>query len=189
MPLVLPADKPSARRVVRVARAQRRAETTPAARHALGEALAHGLRQRLEATSRPAVVAVYFSLPSEPPTEPLIGMLREHDIRLLVPELLADNDLSWRDVATGTDLGVAAIGSVGLVVAPALAVDRATGLRLGQGGGSYDRALARTKPGTPVLAVLFDDELVDGVPAEPHDRPVDAVLTPSGGVVPVGSGV
>ena len=54
------------------------------------------------------------------------------------------------------------------------------GRRLGQGGGSYDRALART--GAPVLAVVFDDEVIDEVPAEPHDRPVSGVLTPAGGI-------
>ena len=62
---------------------------------------------------------------------------------------------------------------------PALAVD-ALGRRLGQGGGSYDRALTRTS--APVLAVVFEDELVAAVPTEPHDRPVSGVLTPEGGV-------
>ena len=65
------------------------------------------------------------------------------------------------------------------MLAPALAVD-ATGHRLGQGGGSYDRALARTD--APVLAVVFDDELIAEVPTEPHDRLVSGVLTPVAGV-------
>ncbi len=49
------------------------------------------------------------------------------------------------------------------MLAPALAVD-GEGRRLGQGGGSYDRALTRTR--APVLAVVFDDELLGEVPAE-----------------------
>ncbi len=75
-----------------------------------------------------------------------------------------------------------------LVLLPGLAVDRATGLRLGRGGGSYDRVLARIETGAPagrarrplLATLLYPDELLDGVPAEPHDRPVDAVLTPDG---------
>jgi 5-formyltetrahydrofolate cyclo-ligase len=65
---------------------------------------------------------------------------------------------------------------------PALAVDGA-GTRLGQGGGSYDRALARLGAGARrlVLAVVHDDEVLAGpLPREPHDVGVDGALTPSG---------
>ena len=68
---------------------------------------------------------------------------------------------------------------------PGLAVDR-SGHRLGQGGGYYDRTLASVPShadGGPLLViVLFDDEVRDEVPYEPHDCRVDAALTP-GGVV------
>lgn len=80
----------------------------------------------------------------------------------------------------GPRLGPAAIGGAQLVIVPAVAVDR-RGIRLGRGGGSYDRALARVGAATLVVALLHDGELVDAVPAEPHDRPVDAVVTPSSG--------
>ncbi|NEC18679.1 5-formyltetrahydrofolate cyclo-ligase, partial [Streptomyces parvus] len=65
---------------------------------------------------------------------------------------------------------------------PGLAVDGA-GMRLGRGGGSYDRVLARlTAAGAhPSLVVLlYENEVVARVPAEPHDHPVDAVITPAG---------
>ncbi|MFB6395191.1 5-formyltetrahydrofolate cyclo-ligase, partial [Polymorphospora sp. 2-325] len=75
--------------------------------------------------------------------------------------------------------GPAAVGAADLVVVPAVAVDR-RGLRLGRGGGSYDRALARVAPATLTVALLHDGELLDAVPAEEHDRPVHAVITPSG---------
>ena len=55
------------------------------------------------------------------------------------------------------------------------------GVRLGRGGGYYDRALRHARPGAVLVAVVFDDEFVDGLPAEPHDRRVGAVVTPSGG--------
>ncbi|GAB3693246.1 hypothetical protein GCM10028814_34080 [Angustibacter aerolatus] len=65
------------------------------------------------------------------------------------------------------------------MVAPALLVDRA-GRRLGQGGGSFDRALARARPDALVVALLHDGELVEGpLPVEPHDRPVHVAVTPS----------
>ena len=56
------------------------------------------------------------------------------------------------------------------------------GNRLGRGGGSYDRALARVGPLIPVIALLYDDELLGRVPAEPHDTPVRAAVRPGPGI-------
>jgi 5-formyltetrahydrofolate cyclo-ligase len=80
----------------------------------------------------------------------------------------------------GPRLGPTAIGTADVVVLPALGVDR-RGVRLGRGGGYYDRALQHVRPGAVLVAVVFDDELLDELPAEPHDRLVTAVITPSGG--------
>jgi 5-formyltetrahydrofolate cyclo-ligase len=80
----------------------------------------------------------------------------------------------------GPKLGPTAIGTAEVVVVPALAVDRG-GTRLGRGGGWYDRALRHARPGAVVVAVVFDGEVVDRLPALDHDRPVTAVVTPSGG--------
>jgi 5-formyltetrahydrofolate cyclo-ligase len=131
-------------------------------------------------------VACYTSLPEEPGTKTLLAELRRHDVEVLLPVLLPDGDLDWelrpaRRDAPGT-LGPHAVASADLVVVPALAVDTA-GRRLGQGGGSYDRALARVPVRVPVLAVVHDDELLDAavspLPTLPHDRLVQAVATPS----------
>ena len=80
----------------------------------------------------------------------------------------------------GPRLGPTAIGTADVVVVPALAVAR-DGVRLGRGGGYYDRALLHARPDAVVVALVFDDELVERLPSEPHDRRVDAVVTPSGG--------
>lgn len=64
------------------------------------------------------------------------------------------------------------------VVVPGLAFDR-RGHRLGYGGGHFDRLLSRLRPGTLVVGVAFDAQLVDAVPVEDHDVPVDAVVTES----------
>ncbi len=121
-------------------------------------------------------------------------MLTEVCGRLLLPVLRPDNDLDWavfrgtlvpaarglREPA-GPRLGTGAIAGAELVIVPALAVDR-RGVRLGRGGGSYDRALHRVGPATLVVAALYDGELLDEVPEQPHDQRVDAVVTPSGGL-------
>lgn len=121
---------------------------------------------------------------------------------VLLPVLLPDGDLDWARYEgpsslrparrgllepAGPRLGVAAVTRADLVVVPALAVDR-RGVRLGRGGGSYDRALARvsagggTAGGALTVALLHDGELLDAVPAEPHDRRVGAVVTPAEGL-------
>lgn len=149
------------------------------------------------ATGAAATVAAYVSVGAEPGTRPLLDALRARGLRVLLPVLLADNDLDWAEYAgpaalapagrgllepVGGRLGPEAVTGAGLVLLPGLAVDR-RGLRLGRGGGSYDRMLARLERAgaRPVLAVLlYEHELLERVPAEPHDRPVDLALTPSG---------
>lgn len=72
-----------------------------------------------------------------------------------------------------------AVATADVVLTPGLAVDRG-GMRIGRGGGSYDRALGRVPVGTFTCTLLYDGELLDEVPAGPHDRRVTAVVTPSG---------
>lgn len=73
--------------------------------------------------------------------------------------------------------------TVDAVVTPGLAFDR-QGHRLGYGGGHFDRLLVRLRPGTFVVGVAFDGQLVDAVPVEAHDAAVDAVVTESGIIRP-----
>lgn len=65
-----------------------------------------------------------------------------------------------------------------LVVVPLLAFDR-TGRRLGQGGGYYDRALAalRARREVLVLGLAYGGQDTAGLPNEPHDQALDAILT------------
>jgi len=128
-------------------------------------------------------VAAYVPMRTEPGSLALLDGLRATGLGLLVPVVLADNDLDWTSWPDGTDrLGPQAIADVDAVLVPALAVTRA-GVRLGRGGGSYDRALARLTRQVPRVALLYDGELVDELPADPWDRPVSEVVTPSGWVV------
>ncbi|WP_327345248.1 5-formyltetrahydrofolate cyclo-ligase [Streptomyces europaeiscabiei] len=147
-------------------------------------------------------VAAYVSVGSEPGTHALLDALRARGVRVLLPALLPDNDLDWGAYEgeaslarvrhgggrtallepVGERLGTEAVTTADVVLLPGLAVD-ARGMRLGRGGGSYDRVLARLERAgaDPALVVLlYDSEVVDRVPEEPHDRPVHAVVTPSG---------
>ena len=180
------AAKAQLRRAVR----ERRAARGEAARAAAGEALA-----ALAAALAASPIAAFVGTRTEPPTLALLGALRARGRRVLLPVLRGDMDLEWATFESedalraarlgllepaGPSLGRDAIASAQLVLAPALAVDR-EGRRLGQGGGSYDRALERA--GAPVVAVVFDDEVLDeAIPVEAHDRRVAGVLTPAGGL-------
>ncbi len=132
-----------------------------------------------------AVVTSYVAVPGEPPTQALNAALTAHGIRVLVPITLPDFDLDWADASdpTAAPLGTDAVALADVVLSPGLAVDR-RGTRMGQGGGCYDRALPRRRTGTPVLVVLHPGELLDPtaarLPHEPHDQPVDAVVTADG---------
>ncbi|WP_436845823.1 5-formyltetrahydrofolate cyclo-ligase [Streptomyces tibetensis] len=146
-------------------------------------------------------VAAYVSVGSEPGTLALLDALRARGVRVLLPVLLPDNDLDWGAYEgegslasvrhggrmalmepVGERLGPDAVTTADAVLLPGLAVDE-RGMRLGRGGGSYDRVLARLERAGahPALVVLlYDSEVVGHVPEEPHDRPVHAVVTPSG---------
>jgi len=136
--------------------------------------------------------AAYVSFGTEPSTAELLRVMRSRGLRLLVPVLREDLDLDWAIYdephlmsqgtrgllePTGPRLGVDAVAEADVVVVPALAVGR-DGHRLGRGGGSYDRALARVA--APAVALLYSGELLADVPAQGHDRRVDVAVLPDG---------
>ncbi|MCC7327049.1 MAG: 5-formyltetrahydrofolate cyclo-ligase [Burkholderiales bacterium] len=71
-----------------------------------------------------------------------------------------------------------AVGDVEWVLVPGVAFDL-QGRRLGYGGGFYDRLLAMVRKGVPRVAGAFDVQVVDAVPAAPHDLAVDVIATES----------
>jgi 5-formyltetrahydrofolate cyclo-ligase len=179
-------DKAVLRRAARERRAQVDLST--------GEALRDAVLSLPEMADASCVTA-YVARMAEPDTAPLIAELHRRGVRVLLPVLLADLDLDWalddgerhrsevhRGLAepTSAPLGTDAIAQADVVLAPALAVDH-YGVRLGYGGGCYDRALTRIRPGALVVALLHDGELLaERLPVESHDRRVDAVAMPSG---------
>ncbi|MEV8507444.1 5-formyltetrahydrofolate cyclo-ligase [Actinoplanes sp. NPDC051475] len=193
------AERPSATKVALRSRllAVRRSKTPEALTLA-----ASVVQSTLEAHVRrhsPSVIATYVPLGTEPggPDLPeVIRLAAPTSAVLLLPVLLPDGDLDWASYEgpaslrpgarglmepTGPRLGTAAIARADLVVVPALAVDR-HGVRMGRGGGSYDRALARVPVTVFTVALLHDGELLDSVPAEAHDQRVRAAITPAQGL-------
>jgi 5-formyltetrahydrofolate cyclo-ligase len=148
-------------------------------------------------------VAAYYSVGTEPDTRGLVYALWKRGTYVLLPLLLPDGDLDWASYEGPDSLvpgprglaepgepprGADAVARADVILAPALAVDQA-GNRLGRGGGSYDRALARVGPLIPVIALLYDAELLSHVPAEPHDTPVRAAVRPAAGITWLPAGI
>ena len=144
-------------------------------------------------TDRPLTVAVTTALPFEPPTQPTVDALRARGDRVIAPRVLPERQLGWLEITDATTwapgpFGIAeptgtpladGLAAADVVIAPALMID-AAGIRLGQGGGYYDRALAAVdRSRTLVIGVVFDDEVVEALPADEHDMAVDIVVTPS----------
>ncbi|MEV5435205.1 5-formyltetrahydrofolate cyclo-ligase [Streptomyces sp. NPDC052682] len=193
------ADDPDKRRLRRELLAVRSGLPAGDVREAAAELARRALG--LPELAQARTVAAYVSVGSEPGTLALLDALRARGVRVLLPVLLPDNNLDWGvydgpDSLTrvqhggrmallepaGARLGQEAVTAADAVLLPGLAVD-ARGMRLGRGGGSYDRVLARLERAGahPALVVLlYDSEVVERVPEEAHDRPVHAVVTPSG---------
>jgi 5-formyltetrahydrofolate cyclo-ligase len=173
----------------------RRALLSDSERRAAGRSLRDAVLS-LPQAQMAGTVAAYISVGTEPDTRGLVYALWKRGTYILLPLLLADGDLDWASYEGPDSLapgprgllqptqpprGVTAVSSADLVIVPALAVDRA-GRRLGRGGGSYDRALARVGSSVPTVALLYDDELVDEVPAGRHDQPVSMAARPGHGI-------
>jgi 5-formyltetrahydrofolate cyclo-ligase len=148
---------------------------------------------------RPGTVCAYWPVAFEPGSRELLDGLVRRGSRVLLPVVDSLGPLQWAEYTgagslqrgplgllepTGPLLGCAAIAAAVLVLVPALAVDR-TGVRLGRGGGHYDRTLPLASPGTPLVAIVRDDEMLAALPVQPHDIPVTAALTPGRGLIPL----
>lgn len=181
---------PPAKRAVRDAVRDRRRSRSAADRieaaNALTDRLVALVRDR-DARS----VSCFLSAPSEPDTSGFLAWAAGHRVEVLLPVAADGHRLEWvRSHGQSTARGLygirepvgerlpeTAVGSVDLMLIPACAVDR-RGVRLGWGLGYFDRCLASLSPAPPVFAVVFDDEVLDQLPADPHDRPVTGWVTP-----------
>ena len=179
-----------AKATLRTSGLARRAARPAGERAAAADALARAL-SAAPALQAATVVAGYVPLAEEPGAGRLPAALPGRVLLPVVPD--RGRELSWARAdgellpgrfgllePSGPRLPGSALAEADVVVVPALAV-ATDGTRLGRGGGYYDRALRHARPDAVLVAVVFDDELVEGLPAGEHDRRVDAVVTPSGG--------
>jgi 5-formyltetrahydrofolate cyclo-ligase len=133
-------------------------------------------------------IGSYLSYDVEPSTIDINEQILASGANLFLPRMLKNNDLEW--VAwNGQENQLKKIGKffepigeavdveLDVIIVPALHVDR-SGNRLGQGGGSYDRALARTSAWK--IALVHPGEITsEPLPTAPFDQKVNAAATPT----------
>jgi 5-formyltetrahydrofolate cyclo-ligase len=135
-------------------------------------------------------VLLYASHGDEVDTDRIVTSLVARGMEVLLPRVV-DRRLELVHVGDLASLAAGfrglreptgpAVGSEGLDVAvvPGIAFDRLGG-RLGQGGGHYDRLLAELPPAVVRIGLAFALQVVEAVPHETHDVPVDLLVTEEG---------
>ncbi len=178
-----------------------RRDAMPAAARDEASAAIRTRLDRLDAVAQARTLLAFASFGSEVQLDPLLSGAIARNVGVFVPwiERFSPPDLQIsrvtdldRDLAPAR-MGIrepdprwrrpARVDRLDVVIAPGVAFDPC-GRRLGYGAGFYDRLLTRLRPGTPVIAVAFDIQVVDALPLEPHDMTVDAVVTESRTIVP-----
>ena len=147
---------------------------------------------RASEISSATTIASYISYGDEPDTSSLNEELRRRGKRVLLPRIDESGRITWIEWDATMKIerhrkrphlaqpeGNIFSGSIDVVIAPALRVDR-LGVRLGQGGGSYDRALKEVAAESSWKVALLHDEEVSAepLPCEDHDVRMDAVALP-----------
>lgn len=167
------------------ARARRKA--IPPSRRAAKEAGIAAAAVGLPEVEGARVAAVYVAVQSEVGTRALIDALLKRGKRVAVPVVTPPEEMRLAEIASPDDLAPGAHGipeprpprvfldDADVVFVPGLLFTR-DGHRLGQGGGYFDRMLARM-PGAFRVGLAFEEQLVDKLPLEVHDEPMDAVVT------------
>ncbi len=154
-----------------------------------------------DAVSGHETVCAYVPVGTEPGSVDILDTLLRRSVRVLLPVARTDPadiplPLRWGEYRRGAlvrgrwglleppepHLPASALADAGVVLVPTLAVDR-SGVRLGRGSGFYDRSLGARDPAARLVAIVRDDELLDEVPAEPHDVRMTHALTPGRGLV------
>ncbi|MEL6568366.1 MAG: 5-formyltetrahydrofolate cyclo-ligase [Pseudomonadota bacterium] len=158
-----------------------------------GETLADAFPMKLLERYGPEV-AGYVAIGAEIDAMPLMTRLEKAGAELSLPRVEEDGSMTYRRWSPGEPLEAAAFGlsepcesapvvSPTLIFTPVLAFD-GMGNRLGYGKGHYDRALERLRKDGRAFAcaLAFHGQMIDAVPSEPHDQPLDWAMTEAGSV-------
>jgi 5-formyltetrahydrofolate cyclo-ligase len=184
-------DASHVKRALRAELRERRRTRTSVERDTANEGFTRNL-EKLVTDAGARYISCYLPSTHEPNIRPFLNWAEAEGIRILFPIAREDGLLDWTrgDGVTETEglfgmpepvgevLGPLAINDVDLIIVPAAAIDT-SGLRLGWGRGYFDKTLGSMEKCPPVYAVIFDDELLDSVPREIHDQPVNGVVTPT----------
>jgi len=142
-------------------------------------------------------VLAYAATAEELDPAPLVRALRARGAHIAYPRVTAPGEMALHWCDDESDLAPGYCGILepaanrpsadapefDLVLVPGTAFDEACG-RLGMGGGFYDRLLPQLGPDAIALGLAFDEQIVAEVPAEEHDIPLDAVVTPTRTLLP-----
>jgi 5-formyltetrahydrofolate cyclo-ligase len=179
------------KQTIRTDMLQRRDQLTPEDVAACSAAI----RRRLfdaPAYAEAACLSCYVSMGNEVDTHAIVRQAIAAGKRVAVPLCRKGRKLVHRQIATLGDLTPSQFGlleptdpslsevdpsAFDLILVPGLAFDR-SGNRIGFGAGYYDGFLSQTA--APKVALAYDFQLIDRVPVEPHDVPLNAVVTESG---------
>ena len=116
-------------------------------------------------------ILCYWSLPDELPTHETVNNWLAEGKNIYLPRVVGDDleIVPYHGAQSLVDPSC-----LELIIVPAVALD-AQRNRLGRGKGFYDRLLSSTE--CPTIGTVCDFQLVDEVPVEPHDRPLDCIVT------------
>ncbi|HEX9712337.1 MAG TPA: 5-formyltetrahydrofolate cyclo-ligase [Actinomycetota bacterium] len=165
----------------------RRSRLDPAERSRGGAQIVRRLLELPEVAGADPVLA-FVSIRSEVPTDVMLSAVLDAGKTLLLPYVADDGSLRAAPVSSLAEIEPGYRGipeprprlrlvkaEPAVIIVPGVAFD-ATGARLGYGGGFYDRYLAAA-PGVPRVGVCFEAQLFEEIPVEPHDEPVDIIVT------------
>ncbi|MGS0563210.1 5-formyltetrahydrofolate cyclo-ligase [Microbacterium aurugineum] len=185
-------DVEHAKRALRADLRERRQLLSDAQREAAATAIGDRLDALIDDLGARSI-SCFLSTTTEPGTRGFVTRAVRRGIRVLLPVTRADGLLDWAvateadEIAeglyglpepTGEVLGPIAVNDVELMIVPASAVDR-SGMRMGWGRGYFDKTIGSMERCPPVYAVVYDSEVLDELPSEVHDQPVNGVVTPS----------
>lgn len=168
---------------------------SPSSRNTLSNQLTtHLLQSNLYASA--TTILAYAALPTELNLDPFITCALAENKRICIPTIdwssksmqpaliqNLDTDLEIGRYGVRTPLAMCPLvepNEIDLILIPGLAFDRDLN-RLGRGAGFYDRMIDRlSSPRPPLVGICFDSQILLTVPTEPHDHPMDRVITNTG---------
>jgi 5-formyltetrahydrofolate cyclo-ligase len=178
---------------IRDAVKERLARVSDTARHAESRTLCKQLLRILPQDA--FTLTAYYPLKDEPDLRLLLGELMARGCRVFLPRfegktMVYRQTVNLFNLPPGTfkipeplpDAALLDPKALDVALIPGRAFTR-DGRRVGRGNGGFDIWIAAQRaanPGTRILGVCFECQIVNDIPVEPHDQAMDAVVTARG---------